>query len=785
MERRTVTVQGIVQGVGFRPFVYHLAARWRLMGFVKNVAGAVHIEVEGEPVDLDQFIDTMATQPPPLAQIASLSWTPALPQGDRSFRIDASESTDETAVFFAPDVATCDACLAELFDPSDRRFHYPFLSCAHCGPRLTIVTGAPYDRARTTMASFPLCAACRAEYDDPANRRFHAQPVACPACGPRLSLRDARGRILDTETPLATFAEALRLGRIGALKGLGGYHLVVNASDEPAVARLRQRKHRDEKPFAVMVRDVHAAMALVEITPRERTLLESPRRPIVLLKRRAGDAVAPSVAPRHPRLGILLPYTPLHHLLLHAVSGPLVMTSGNRSDEPIAYDDADALARLADIADVFLTHDRPIRVRCDDSVTRVVGNEEAPVRRSRGYAPQPVELPVECPCPILAVGGQLKGAFALGRGRHAFLSHHLGDLDHAAAYRAFTQDVALYQELFEVRPEATAHDLHPDYQSTRYARGLAEPIRRIAVQHHHAHLASCLAENGSTGPAIGVIFDGAGYGLDGAIWGGEFLVGDLDGFWRGGHLRYVGLPGGDQAVRQPWRSAAAYLWDAGCDAAIFWSRQSPNARRTIETMLARGVQTPPTSSVGRLFDAVAALAGVRDSVAYEGQAAIEFEWLAEAAETSETADHYPFDLVRSEQSQRRLSNGCDERGSQNEAPLLVDTRPLIRAVVDDVHRQTAATRVARRFHSTMVEVIAAVCARLRAKTGLDVVALSGGVFMNAILTAEVSRRLHADGFRVLRHRLAPTNDGGLCLGQLAIAAASLRAQGRRSALEPQ
>jgi hydrogenase maturation protein HypF len=510
-----------------------------------------------------------------------------------------------------------------------------------------------------------------------------------------------------------------------------------------------------------------AAETLCTVLPAERALLCLPRRPIVLLRKRSPCAVAEEVAPQNPFLGVMLPYTPLHHLLVRAVEGlPLVMTSGNRSDEPIAYEDADAVNRLAGIADLFLTHNRPIHVRCDDSVTRLVGGSELPLRRSRGYAPQPVALPLECPHPILAVGGQLKGTFALGRGRHAFLSHHLGDLDHYDAYQAFERDIVLYEQLFNVRPEFVAHDLHPDYSSTRYAQGCAQlsegppaaegtGLRLLAVQHHHAHMASCMAEHGLVEPVIGVVFDGTGFGTDGAIWGGEFLVGDYRRFRRGGYLRYVGLPGGDQAIREPWRMAVAHLVDAQADCPRLRNQLPTVGWRAVERMLERRFNTPPTSSAGRLFDAVAALAGVRIRTSYEGQAAMELEWLASAVAPDGA---YPCDLVPSQE------------GSPPQPTLLVDTRPLIRAVVQDASSGAEAALIGRRFHSTVVEMIATVCNRLREETGLHAVVLSGGVFMNALLTCEVTERLNDAGFRVYRHRLVPPNDGGLSLGQVAVAA---------------
>jgi hydrogenase maturation protein HypF len=752
MERRAILICGIVQGVGFRPFVYNLAARLQLHGFVKNQTGSVLIEVEGESPVLERFLAELADQPPTLARIEHLSWERRTPRGEHQFRIESSEADASSPIFISPDVATCSECLAEMLDPADRRYGYPFLNCTHCGPRLTIITGAPYDRPRTTMVSFVMCPACRAEYEDPTARRFHAQPTACPVCGPRLQVFSASGERIETSNPLAHFAEALRAGQIGALKGLGGYHLVCAAQNRAAVQELRRRKHRDDKPFAIMVADLEAVEALCQTQPAERELLFSSRRPIVLLRKRRPSAIAEDVAPRNPWLGVMLPYTPLHHLLLRILDGmPLVMTSGNRSEEPIAYEDDEALEKLAAIADLFLIHDRPIHVRCDDSVTRIVDGWELPVRRSRGYAPQPIGLPRACPCPTLALGGQLKVTFALGRDRQAFVSHHLGDLDHYEAYRAFVQDVALYEQLFAIQPQRLVHDLHPDYGTSRYAleRAAQEGSELLGVQHHHAHMASCMAEHGLAEPVIGVTFDGTGFGTDGAVWGGEFLIGDYQHFRRAAHLRYVGMPGGDQAIREPWRMAVAHLRDAQVESAPLRARLLPLEFRTIERMLERRFRTPLTSSAGRLFDAVAALAGVRDRVRYEGQAAVELEWLA----TETAADRaYPFEV------------------SAAQTTLVVDTRPLIRAVAAEVSQGVAAAHIARRFHSTLVDLIAHVCSLLRTATGLRAVVLSGGVFLNVLLTQEVSIRLKGEGFRVYRHRLVPPNDGGLSLGQLAIAA---------------
>ena len=760
VERRAIHIGGIVQGVGFRPFVYGLASRLNLQGFVKNRTGGVLIEVEGDSGSLECFLRELVDRPPPLAEIDRMTWEPMIPQGDLQFRIEASEADHASQFFISPDVATCPDCVRELFDPADRRYRYPFLNCTNCGPRLTIIRGSPYDRARTTMAGFPMCRQCKEEYEDPSNRRFHAQPTACAACGPSLRLLSGDGTPVECGEPLSRFIEAVAAGRIGAMKGLGGFHLVCDASSESAVTELRRRKHRDEKPFAVMVCDLAAVVPICECSPLERELLGSTRCPIVLLRKKAGSKIVEGVAPSNPYLGVMLPYTPLHHLLMQDAGGrPLVMTSGNQSDEPIAYEIDDALARLRGIADLFLVHDRPIHVRCDDSVTRVVAGHELPLRRSRGYAPQPIRLPFDCRRPFLAVGGQLKGVFAFGGGRHAFLSHHMGDLDHYEAFRAFERDIGLFEQVFDIQPRAIVHDLHPDYASTRYAAGRAqrEGLPLLAVQHHHAHMASCMAENGLTKPVIGVTFDGTGFGPDGAVWGGEFLLGDYRQWRRAAHFRYVGLPGGDQAIREPWRMAVAYLTDAECELSSVEAAATPVAVRMIQLMLQRRLNTPPTSSAGRLFDAVAAIVGLRHRVSYEGQAAVELEWAATEAPPD---GNYSFDV-------------CDTPSAdESSPPLEIDFRPMIRAIVADAIGQTDRRTIARRFHSTLAEMIVDVCGRIRKATAVNDIVLSGGVFLNALLTELVLARLDAAGFNVYRHRLVPPNDGGLSLGQIAVAAQS-------------
>src|SRR5512133_3739899 len=643
LTRTRVRVEGIVQGVGFRPFVHALAGRLGLAGLVGNDAGGVFVEVEGAAETVERFLEALATEAPPLAVIERVTATPLAPTATRA------------------------DCLAELADPADRRHRYPFINCTNCGPRFTIVRDVPYDRPATTMASFAMCPDCAREYHDPADRRFHAQPVCCPACGPSLALVDPEGRPAGGE-PLAGAAARLLAGAVVAVKGLGGYHLAADAASEPAVAALRARKHREDKPFAVMVADLAGARALGAVDPAEEAMLASPRRPIVLLARRPSEgraAVAPSVAPGNRSLGVMLPYTPLHHLLLATLGRPIVLTSGNVSDEPIAYLDAEALERLGGITDWFLVHDRPIHVRADDSVVRAFRGRELPLRRSRGFAPQPLGLPWPFPRHVLACGAELKHTFCLAKDGRAFVSHHIGDLENYETFRSFTEGVEHYRRLFAVEPEGVAHDLHPEYLSTKYAVEL-DGVELEGVQHHHAHVAACVADNGEPGPVIGVAFDGLGFGADGTIWGGELLVADLVGFRRAGHLEVVPMPGGAAAIREPWRMAAAWL-----DAAL--GGQVPerlgvvgrNADRW-ERVLAlgrSGTAAPVTSSAGRLFDAVAAILGVRDAVNYEGQAAVELEQLADPAEPAA----YPVRVAPADDGLLRLG------GTE-----------LVRAVVEDL-----------------------------------------------------------------------------------------------------
>jgi hydrogenase maturation protein HypF len=756
LTRARVRVEGIVQGVGFRPFVHALAGRLGLAGLVGNDAGGVFVEVEGAAETVERFLEALSAEAPPLAVIERVTATRLTPTGTRGFAITPSQAGGRRQTLISPDTATCADCLAELADPADRRHRYPFINCTNCGPRFTIVRDVPYDRPATTMASFAMCQSCAREYADPADRRFHAQPVCCPACGPTLRLLDREGRAADGD-PLAGAAARLLEGAVVAVKGLGGYHLAASAASEPAVAALRSRKHREDKPFAVMVADLEGAQSLCLIDPAEEAMLAGPRRPIVLLRRRAEAAVAASVAPGNRSLGVMLPYTPLHHLLLAAVGRPIVLTSGNVSDEPIAYRDADALERLGGIADWFLVHDRPIHVRADDSVVRGFRARELPLRRSRGFAPQPLGLPWPFPRHVLACGAELKHTFCVAKDGHAFVSHHIGDLENYETFRSFTEGVGHFRRLFAVDPEVVAHDLHPEYLSTKYALEL-DGVELEGVQHHHAHVAACLADNGEPGPVIGVAFDGLGFGPDGTIWGGELLVADLEGFRRAGHLEPVPMPGGAAAIREPWRMAAAWL-DAALGGEVperlaVVGRNRDRWERVLS--LARsGTASPVTSSAGRLFDAVAAVLGVRDAVNYEGQAAVELEQLADPGEPAA----YPARVT-----------------GTGGGPLRLDGGDLVRAVVEDLEAGVAAPLIAARFHNGLAAATVAACQALRETNGLGTVALSGGVFQNLLLLERTVAGLEGTGFRALVHSRVPPNDGGISLGQAAVAGARDRAR---------
>jgi hydrogenase maturation protein HypF len=758
-------VSGLVQGVGFRPFVWREATDRGLSGWVGNDAAGVVLEVEGAAEAVSSLLDALR-RPPPLARVDEVRSESLPTAGDVGFLVHSSDTAGARRALVSPDTATCADCLRELHDPADRRFGFPFINCTNCGPRFTIVLSVPYDRSRTTMASFPMCAACQAEYDDPADRRFHAEPVCCPACGPRLRLVDGSGRAVAGD-PVAGAVALLLGGAVVAVKGLGGYHLAADARQEAAVATLRGRKHREDRPFALMVPDVDTARDLCEIGPEELSLLTSSARPIVLLARRVPDGVARSVAPGSPSLGLMLPYTPLHTLLLEAAAAPLVLTSGNTTDEPIAFDDGDALERLTGIADAFLVHDRAIRTRVDDSVCKVVRGLVVPIRRSRGYVPYALDLPQpraqdqggalamprESPQPVLACGSALKNTFCLTRGPHAFVSHHVGDLDNFVTMQSYVDGIAHLKSLLDVDPAVVAHDLHPDYPSTRYAVDLPE-VELVAVQHHHAHIASCLADNGVSGPVIGVAFDGVGLGTDGTAWGGEFLVADLATFTRVAHLAEVAMPGGDAAARQPWRMALAHLdsaYEGNPPGGLAVASRQGRRWDQVRSVLRAGVNSPLTSSAGRLFDAVSSLLGVRDVVTYEGQAAIELEQVADPAEAGSYVVAITDDAVRR-----------------------IEASQLVRAIADDLAAGVAVPVLAARLHNALADVVVDVCRRLRDEHRLSTVALSGGVFQNSLLVTRCLDGLEGAGFTVLTHRQVPPNDGGISLGQAAVATEVLR-----------
>ncbi len=765
-------VEGVVQGVGFRPFVWRLATELGLHGRVRNAAGRVEIEAAGTLAALDAFARRLRTDAPPRARVERVTSVPldpaiaaALPAG---FQIDESVSAAAQERLFPPDIATCDDCLSELFNPTDRRYRYAFINCTNCGPRATIIDELPYDRAQTTMRAFPLCDACEREYRDPANRRFHAEPVACAACGPRIAWQ-ATGTPAPSavaEQALVTAVRALREGQIVAVKGLGGYHLACDATDEDAVRRLRDRKRRWAKPFAVMVRDAAAAEALCRVGVLERKLLTGPARPIVLLEARpaARSVLARSVAAGNRRLGVFLPYTPLHHLLLAHLDRPLVLTSGNLTDEPLATDDEDALARLAGIADGFLVHDREIRARYDDSVTRVIAGRESVVRRARGYAPEPMPLPIATPVPLLAVGAELKHTFTLARGERAHVAPHNGDLEDLATHRAFTDGLEHLSRLLALDPEVVVHDLHPEYLSTKHAVARFPANRRIAVQHHHAHVASCAAEHGITEPFLGVAYDGLGMGDDGTLWGGEVLLADLRGYRRLARFARAPLPGGALAVKRPYRMALGYLYgsedlDDGAIrgmpaaeelAAGFLERLDPREVALVRTQIARRLNAPVASSAGRLFDAAAALLGIRDVAEYEAQAAIDLELAA----GDRRADPLPYRLA------------------YRDDLLVYDPRPTLASLLGSGE---SGPVLAARFQATIAQVTRELLSDAHARTSTTTVCLSGGVFQNRRLASTLLRELAADGFDVFINRQVPVNDGGVSYGQAAVAAARLAA----------
>ena len=754
MNRRVrVEIHGIVQGVGFRPYIYRLAHQFQLTGSIHNSESGVFIEVQGPGEDVDAFLKALPIEAPPLARLDEIDLAEIGLREESEFQILGSTRSDSANTLISPDIATCEDCARELLDPADRRYRYPFINCTSCGPRFTITRSVPYDRKQTSMAAFPMCARCQAEYDDPLNRRFHAQPNACWDCGPQVGLVDKNGA-QQSGDPIAEAVRLLREGRILAIKGLGGFHLAVDASQQVAVHELRRRKNRGEKPFAIMVEGIATALSLCHVSDEEAALLQSPQRPIVLLTKRSAQFDV--LAPDGNQLGIFLPYTPIHHLLFaHGGSPALVMTSGNLSEEPIAIDNSEAIARLGNIADSFLVHNRDILLRCDDSVVKHLSGAAQFARRSRGYAPAPIRLRESLP-PILAVGGELKNAICISRGRYAFLGQHIGDLENLSAFDFFQESISHFQKILEVRPEIIAFDLHPAYLATQWAKKQQEP-KLVGVQHHHAHIASCMAENHLTDRVIGIALDGTGYGTDGQVWGGEILVADFRSFHRAGHFDYVGMPAGEQAVRAPWLMAVSYLWSTFGEEwrdhapAALLANVTPVRIRIAEKLLQTG-RLAQTSSCGRLFDAVAALALGRTGVTYEAQAAVALE-----ACCAFNIDHgaYPFALSET-----------------NPKCVQIDTRPLFAAIAEDLRLGVAAPIISSRFHAGLVNILAEATSRVAERTGLQRVCLSGGSFQNAILAQGLESQLTGHGLQVYKHTQVPPGDGGLSLGQLLIAANS-------------
>ncbi len=760
--RRQIEVSGIVQGVGFRPYVYRLAADRQLRGTIRNTSAGVTIEIQGPAEAVQNFVERLPAEAPPLARITGFAVVEIPCNGDQDFRIVHSREGEEVRTLISPDVAICPDCLREMFDQGDRRYRYPFINCTNCGPRFTIIRDIPYDRPSTSMATFPMCPECLAEYENPLDRRFHAQPNACWKCGPRVELWDESGNRIDCRDAIAEAASALNAGLVVAVKGLGGFHLAVDATNPAAVALLRQRKRRVEKPFAVMVPDLQAAREICEVDDAAAIVLQSIQRPIVLLPRKTHSMIPDEVAPFNRYLGIVLPYTPLHYLLLaDGRFKALVMTSGNLSEEPIAIDNREAINRLGGLADSFLVHDRDILLRCDDSVVRAASGVTRQLRRSRGFVPVPVFLKNDQPS-VLAVGGELKNTICLTKGKHAFLSQHVGDLENVESYGFFHEAIEHLERVLEIRPEIIAYDLHPAYFSTKWAKQQSG-VRLVGVQHHHAHIASCMAENHLEGRVIGFALDGTGYGTDGNIWGGEMLVAGYQDFERAAHFEYVHLPGGEAAIREPWRMAVSYLAhhfgrefldleSLGSD--ISFVRQLDRQKvALLLRMMEQGVNSPPTSSCGRLFDAVAALIGIRQTVNYEAQAAIELE-MAIAESDDETG--YPLELMRATDH------------------WIFGTRPLFEGLLDDLARNVPVAAISRRFHNGLVEGFVQLAKLLRNKTDLDRVCLSGGTFHNIYLSQRLEARLSEAGFEVFTQKEVPSGDGGLSLGQALVAAANAR-----------
>lgn len=766
--RRQLKVSGVVQGVGFRPFVYNLAHNLNLSGWVCNNAHGVELQIEGEKAQIETFVRQLVIDTPPLAVIEELQQVDLPVENSQTFEIIQTNRREQGFVLVSPDICTCDDCLQEMYDPNNPRFSYPFINCTNCGPRFTIIKDLPYDREQTTMAEFPMCQLCSGEYHDPTNRRFHAQPNACPTCGPQISLVDFEGQQVEQTKAIEIAIDLLKAGKILGIKGLGGYHLACDACNQSAVQTLRQRKLREEKPFAIMVRDVDAARRFCYLDTSEAAVLESRQRPIVLLEKKQNTSIAADVAPGNAHLGVMLPYTPLHFMLLDQVEA-LVMTSGNISSEPIVYKDAEALQQLREIADFFLVHNREIWRRVDDSVLRVFRQQPYLLRRSRGYAPEPIKLH-QGMIPILAVGAEQKNTFALSKGNYVFVSHHIGDLENLETLESFETGIEDFKRMFNIAPRLVAYDLHPEYLSTKYAKNLAD-LPRLGIQHHEAHIASVMGEYNLRDQVIGVAFDGTGYGLDGHLWGGEFFVGDLSNFQRVAHLSYTPLPGGAKSIKDPWRTAASYLKASVGLADAFKTVLKNNPQlQTGEWDLMwqgveKGINAPNTSSMGRLFDGVAAVLGVRQKVSYEGQAAIELEQLAfEAAQRLQlepTAGELRFDYLRA----GTIPGSLSSPGSLWE----IDWRPIFQYLCTAEAAGVETGVLAWQFHQAVAEMVVRMVKELSANTSLRTVCLSGGVFQNMILLESTVTKLEQSGYRVCYHQKVPTNDGGIALGQLLIA----------------
>ncbi len=765
-----ISVRGIVQGVGFRPFVYGLATKHNVKGWVCNTSEDVKIEVEGKAEAIEQFYLELQTKAPPLAHIEDVTISYHPPIGYKKFEIRHSTVEEGKYQLISPDIATCQACLSELLNPSNRRYRYPFTNCTNCGPRFTIIEDMPYDRPKTTMKHFKMCPQCQAEYDNPLDRRFHAQPNACPKCGPKVELVDNQGNpvchseLSEESDALARASQLLKEGKIIAIKGLGGFLLACDASNETAVKTLRERKRRLSKPFAIMVSNMNEIKKHCYVSSEEEKLLTSPQSPIVLMRWKADSSVSREVAPNLEYLGVMLPYTPLHHILLRDTGLPLVMTSGNLSEEPIAKDNDEALKRLSGIADYFLIHNRDIYSRYDDSVTMVERGISQLVRRARSYAPSPIHLTFNCR-QILACGAEIKNTFCLTRDNYAFLSQHIGDMENIETLEHFKNTISLYERLFRIEPEIIACDLHPDYLSTKYAQELGESgIKLIPVQHHHAHIVSCMADNGLETPVIGVAFDGTGMGSDGHIWGGEFLVADYRSFNRVGHLEYLPLPGGDAAINRPYRITISYILSLLGENILsqglgFMAEVSEIETEIINRQIEKGLNSPLTSSMGRLFDAVSALLGIRSEIDYEGQAAVELEMAAYACHCEEHSDEaissdkesYPYRII------------------VNKEVKIVQLRNLLSAIIEDLKQGIFPRRISLKFHNTIAEMTNEMCQLIADETGINRVALSGGVFQNRLLLRKTIGLLENSGFQVFTHRQVPCNDGGISLGQAVIA----------------